>query len=127
MVVQKVTITDGGSLTATGGVSSDIRLKENIEYIELDATNVINQLKPATFKYIDFPEKTRTGFIAQDVLKILPNLVLGNGEEEHGTYGLDYDGILAIVVKAFKEQQTLIESQKTLIDNLTERVTALEG
>ena len=123
----KVTITDGGSLTATGGVSSDIRLKENIEYIELDATNVINQLKPATFKYIDFPEKTRTGFIAQDVLKILPNLVLGNGEEEHGTYGLDYDGILAIVVKAFKEQQTLIESQKTLIDNLTERVTALEG
>jgi hypothetical protein len=123
----KVTITDGGSLTATGGVSSDIRLKENIEYVELDATSVINQLKPATFKYIDFPEKTRTGFIAQDVLKILPNLVLGNGEEEHGTYGLDYDGILAIVVKGFKEQQSLIESQKTLIDNLTERVTTLEG
>jgi len=122
----KVTITDGGSLTATGGVSSDSRLKQDIEYITLDATSVVKQLKPATFKYIDFNENTRTGFIAQDVLEILPNLVLGNGDIEGGSYGLDYDGILAIVVKGFKEQQTVIESQKTLIDNLTARVTALE-
>ena len=40
---------------------------------------------------------------------------------------IDYEKLNVILWKGMQEQQTLIESQKTLIDNLTERVTALEG
>jgi hypothetical protein len=47
-----------------------------------------------------------TGFIAQDVLESnIPNLV--HGTEEDG-YGLDYNGILSLAVKAIQEQQCKI-------------------
>ena len=47
-----------------------------------------------------------TGFIAQDVLEAgIPNLV--HGKEEEG-YGLDYNGILSLAVKAIQEQQCKI-------------------
>ena len=123
----KGTLTSSGVWSTSGGGTSDFRKKQNIEYISSNVTEAIKQLRPVKFEFKDYPEKQRRGFIAQDVLGVMPDLVLGDGDVEGGTYGLDYDGILALVVKGFKEQQTLIESQKTLIDNLTERVTTLEG
>ena len=82
---------------------------------------LINKLKPVSFKFIkDETKKTRRGFIAQDVLEVMPDLVLGDGDKENGTYGLDYDGILALAVKAIQEQQTLITT-------LQEQVTALQA
>ena len=33
----------------------------------------------------------------------------GDGEKENGTYGLDYDGILAIAVKAIQELEARIK------------------
>ena len=123
----KGTLTSSGVWSTSGGGTSDFRKKQNIEYISSNVTEAIKQLRPVKFEFKDYPEKQRRGFIAQDVLGVMPDLVLGDGDVEGGTYGLDYDGILALVVKGFKEQQTIIESQKTLIDNLTERVTALEG
>jgi hypothetical protein len=123
----KGTLTSSGVWSTSGGGTSDFRKKQNIEYISSNVTEAIKQLRPVKFEFKDYPEKQRRGFIAQDVLGVMPDLVLGDGNVEGGTYGLDYDGILALVVKGFKEQQAIIESQKTLIDNLTERVTALEG
>ena len=123
----KGTLTSSGVWSTSGGGTSDFRKKQNIEYISSNVTEAIKQLRPVKFEFKDYPEKQRRGFIAQDVLGVMPDLVLGDGDVEGGTYGLDYDGILALVVKGFKEKQAIIESQKTLIDNLTERVTALEG
>ena len=101
--VTKGSLTGAGVWSTTGGGTSDLRKKQNIEYIQTDGIDSINLLKPAKFEFIDNPEKTRRGFIAQDVLEVIPNLVLGDGELEGGIYGLDYDGILALAVKAIQE------------------------
>ena len=106
------TLTTAGVWSTTGGGTSDARTKQNIEYIKTSGIDAINTLKPAKFEFINNPEKTRKGFIAQDVLKVIPDLVLGDGELENGTYGLDYDGILALAVKAIQELNTKFEEYK---------------
>jgi hypothetical protein len=97
------TLSSGGVWASIGGGTSDKRTKQNIEYINTSGIDAINLLKPVKFEFIKCPEKTRRGFIAQDVLEVIPDLVLGDGELEDGTYGLDYDGILALAVKAIQE------------------------
>ena len=107
----QLTLSSAGVLYTAGGGTSDIRTKKNIEYID-SGINAILSLKPAKFEFKIDEGKTRRGFIAQDVLSIIPDLVLGNGDKEGGIYGLDYDGILALAVKAIQEQQAQIDSLK---------------
>jgi len=118
----KIIFTSGGSGTFVGGVTSDRRTKENISLITDNTLSFINELKPVSYQFIsDKTKKTRRGFIAQDVLETsIPSLVLGNGELEDGTYGLDYDGILSLAVKAIQEQQQIIS-------DLKDRITILEN
>jgi hypothetical protein len=114
----QLTLSSSGVLYTAGGGTSDRRTKENITAISNNAISFINELKPVSFEFItDKTKKTRRGFIAQDVLETsIPSLVLGNGNEEGGTYGLDYDGILALAVKAIQEQQAQIEELKSFIN-----------
>ena len=106
---QSLSLTDGGTLTTAGGGTSDVRTKNNVCYITGSVYDTISQLKPAAFEYNIYPGVVRHGFIAQDVLTVDSDLVLGNGSEEGGTYGLDYNGILALTVKALQEATTRIE------------------
>jgi hypothetical protein len=106
-------LSSAGVWYSIGGGTSDRRTKQNIEYINTSGIDAISLLKPVKFEFIKCPEKTRRGFIAQDVLEVIPDLVLGDGELEDGTYGLDYDGILALAVKAIQEMNTkIIELEK---------------
>lgn len=114
----KASLTSAGVWSTTGGGTSDKRKKQNIEYIETSCIDSIKMLKPVKFEFINNPEKTRRGFIAQDVLEVIPDLVLGDGELEGGTYGLDYDGILALAVKSIQEQQSQIQSLQEQINIL---------
>ena len=109
----KAVLTTAGVWSTAGGGTSDLRKKQNVEYIQTDGIESIKLLKPAKFEFKDNPEKTRRGFIAQDVLEVIPNLVLGDGELEGGTYGLDYDGILALAVKAIQE----LSAKVSLLEN----------
>jgi hypothetical protein len=114
-----LSLTDAGVLSTPGGGTSDIRTKQNVEYIYEDASTTINKLKPVKFEFKDYPNVKRHGFIAQDVLPIKPELVLGDGDKEAGTYGLDYDGILALTVKALQEAniKTKLLNLQTKLDN----------
>jgi hypothetical protein len=114
-------LTGGGVFYSSGGGTSDRRMKQNIEYIETSGLNAIDLLKPASFEFIDNPEKKRRGFIAQDVLEVIPDLVLGNGDEEKGIYGLDYDGILALAIKAIQELNQKLQDQQQTINSLINR------
>ena len=72
-----------------------------------------SKLKPVTFNKITdevVNENIHTGFIAQDILELgIPNLVMGSDESG---YGLDYNGILALAVKAIQELKAEIEELK---------------
>jgi hypothetical protein len=111
----QMTLSSAGVLYTPGGGTSDRRTKEDILEIKDNALLFINELKPVSFKFIkDETKKTRRGFIAQDVLQTsIPSLVLGDGDEENGTYGLDYDGILALSVKAIQELKAEVEYLKS--------------
>jgi len=115
------------------GSTSDERLKENI----IDATSKLDDIKRVKIRNFNFigDDLKQIGVIAQELESIWPGLVedteqpsVTDDESEATTVKtVKYSLFGPILVKAMQEQQAIIESQKTLIDNLTERVTALEG
>ena len=113
-----LTLTDAGVLSTPGGGTSDLRTKTNIEYIGEPYIPIIQKLKPVRFEFNDKIGVKRHGFIAQDVLEIKPDLVLGDGDKENGTYGLDYDGILALTVKALQEANIKIDNLEREISDI---------
>lgn len=111
---------------ATGGwgCNSDKRLKENITPIGENALDIITQLKPSTYNFISDPmKKLSAGFIAQDVLGLIPDAV--ERSPETGYYTLSYDRITPYLTKGIQQlnqksldQQAQIEELKKEIDQL---------
>ena len=100
-----------GNLTATGSVSSDRRLKENIVDIPDGSTALIKSLNPVSFNLIGSPVH-KAGFIAQEVETVKSSLVNGGEEDEEGNEtirGVDYYGILAHAVKAIQELEARVK------------------
>lgn len=104
---------------------SDIRLKKNIQPIN-DMLNVIMELQPKTYqmKADNSHNNISYGLIAQDVEKVLPELItVYNGDDGDGIKDLrmlSYTELIPILIKAMQEQQAIIE-------DLTKRVQALEN
>lgn len=113
---------NGGVLTNTN--PSDKNLKENITDLSF-GLNEILKLRPVSFDWKNNPknQSTQYGFIAQEVQKILPQLVneFDSFEDEETEIsikrlGLDKDAIFVSLVKAIQEQQAQIEELKALIN-----------
>ena len=96
--------------------SSDRALKRDIEYME-PVLDKVAQLKPATYHYIDNQESDprSTGFVAQEVEPIFPDLVR---EVDEGYKGLVYDGFAVISIKAIQELNEKVEALQKEIDSL---------
>jgi hypothetical protein len=102
---------------------SDERLKENIINLETGLTEVM-ALKPRRFDWKEGEgsgAKNVTGFIAQEVETVLPDLI---GDFMHDDIddakSVKMGDMIPTLVKAIQEQQTIIES-------LTARIETLEG
>ena len=87
-----------GDIYATGNVTaySDKRKKTNLRIIE-DSVKKLEQINGYTY---DKDGTEYTGLIAQEVLHILPQAVVGSEEEG---YGLAYGNMVGILVEAIKE------------------------
>lgn len=59
--------------------------------------------------------RTRIGFLAQDVQKVLPELVR---TDENGVMSIDYIGFIPLIVESLKEMQQTIQAQQDEIDLL---------
>jgi hypothetical protein len=108
-----------GNFNATGDVTaySDIRVKENILNI-VDPLNTVLKLRGVSYNRIDTDDKTtKIGFIAQEIEKIVPEVV--SYDELEDRYSVSYGNVTALLVEAIKEQQSQIEELKTLINGLT--------
>jgi hypothetical protein len=93
--------------TTAWAYSSDRRLKENISQIQAGLP-VIQQLKPVKFDYIK-GEKKQAGFIAQEVEKVLPDIIT---KDKDGMLAMKTESIIPYLVKAVQEQQKEIEELK---------------
>lgn len=103
-----------GTVTAIDFNSlSDINKKININKIE-NAIELIESINGVKFNWKDTNDPS-IGVIAQEIEKILPELV-SNGE----TKTVNYNGIIAVLIEAVKEQQMQIEILKKYlgIDNI---------
>ena len=95
------------------GSPSDINLKENIEVIP-NALDKIAQLKGVTFNYKKDGKKS-TGLIAQDLEKVLPEVVYETHEidnEEEKFKAINYGNTVGLLVEAIKELKAEIKELK---------------
>ncbi len=119
----------GGSITYSGSLthSSDARFKENIARIR-DGLEGILRLRGVTFdwRHDEFPDRhfraeRDIGFIAQEVEKVYPELVV---TDRDGYKSVDYARLTPILVEAIKEQQRKLEEQQLQIDEIVRALKA---
>ncbi len=103
--------------------SSDVRFKTNITPIQNPLQKVL-ALRGVNFNWntSDFPQRMfsdqRTmGFIAQEVEKVLPEIVQTENTTE-GYKSVQYDKVVALLVEAVKEQQKQIDRLNKQIKQL---------
>jgi len=116
------TFTQGGDLTAAGNVTaySDRKLKTNFEPIE-NALSKVLQLNGVTFTRVDKEDTTTryAGLIAQDVEPVLPEAIQKNDTISYGeVLSVDYNGTIALLVEAIKEQQEQIKRLEEKVNSL---------
>jgi hypothetical protein len=103
-----------GTLSSTIFTSlSDKTKKTNIKPIN-NALNIVKSIDGVYYNWIDDPNSNTKsiGLIAQDIEKVLPEVVTTNSD---GLKTVSYGNIVALLIEAIKEQDTLI---KNLYDKL---------
>jgi hypothetical protein len=128
----------GVNLVGDGtGLSSDERRKTGITTIT-DALNTVSQMRGVSFQLVNseltpqthmtMDNGTKLGFVAQEVIPLLPQIVIDAGGEnavphDNGwcdRYAIDYGSVTALLVEAIKELKVQNES-------LQARIASLEG
>ena len=105
----------------TWSCSSDIRLKENVINSTFNATKYL--VKIPLFDYtVKKTGERATGWIAQEMLKIYPDLV----KEGDDGYLVVSELPQPILIKAIQEQQEMIDELKHENQEIKERVELLE-
>lgn len=140
-----------GDVYTTGSyMSSDIKLKQNVETIG-SALDMVSKLKPSTYQYrteefepLRLQKGQRYGFIAHEVKEVLPQFVKANKQEVYSEPDNDghqelietlefdvvnYTEFIPILTAAIQEQQEEIESLKAVQaenESLKKRLDRLE-
>jgi hypothetical protein len=115
-------ISSSGDIVADGDVvaynSSDIRLKDNIEVIK-GSLDKIGEIRGVEFDWNDkspgwAQERGHdVGVIAQEVQKIIPEIVI---ERKNGYLGVDYKRIVPLLIESIKELKKEVEILKKKVN-----------
>ena len=109
---------ENGNLTAEGDITafSDERLKENIKVIP-NAIEKVSQIRGVTYTRNDQKDKEKVyaGVIAQEVEKVLPEVV---NTTEDDTKTVAYGNMVGLLIEAVKEQQEQINELKKQIEEM---------
>lgn len=117
-----------GSLWVNGTTySSDARFKQNITDITspleklLRLKGVEYEMKTDQFRKNHFATGRQMGLLAQDVEKIVPDVVT----EKDGYKGVDYAKLVPLLIEAMKEQNKKIELLERQLEELKTRVNSI--
>ena len=100
-----------GNFTATGNVTafSDINIKKNIEVIP-NALDKVSKIRGVTFDRIDIEDEPRqSGVIAQEVEKVLPEVV---STTKDGMKTVAYGNLVGLLIESIKELKEEVETLK---------------
>jgi hypothetical protein len=120
-----------GAYTGTWTSASDAKFKKDVLDYSGALDNIMH-LRPVTylmkteeFPYMNFANGRQFGFIAQEIETVLPALVEkgvhpgATKEDKVMEYkGVNYIGLIPVLVKAIQEQQAIIVKQQKQIDEL---------
>ncbi len=121
-----------GSWDQTTGnymATSDARLKTNIT----PAASKLDQvmlLSPKHYQYKTDQTNYFTGFLAQDLQEVFPEVVreiAPRENETNSTLLVDYSQLTVIALQTIQEQQEIINTQQKQLDALIKRIDALEA
>lgn len=122
-------VKDADGTTIAGTCSSDARLKKNITPLSNMLPRVA-QLNPVHFNWRseEYPDlalgdETQLGLIAQDVERVMPELV---SDGDDGLKRVHYSELPILLLQAVKEQQQENERLRQRVSELSERLRALE-
>lgn len=103
-------LNNSGELLATSfNRWSDESLKENIEDLN-NPLSLITSLRGVTYQFKDRKSrKSNIGLIAQEVEKIVPEIV---NTEKNGLKSIDYTALIPLLIESVKIQQKTIEVLK---------------
>ena len=113
-----------GTIKANGctGCSSDARIKRNVRPIHdalaqvLALTGVLFEFDNSDYPDMDLPEGSQIGLVAQDVEKVVPEVVLS--PPSGGLKSIKYANLVAVLIEAVKEQQVHQDEQDAWIYEL---------
>lgn len=97
---------------------SDLTIKENIKILSPNTYDAIDYLKVVEFNFKDDAEKKiHYGFIAQDVLKQIPELVTTipkkEGDNIHDILAVNYLEVIPLLVARLQKMQKEIDELKS--------------
>ncbi len=121
-----MTLSGAGNLTIAGTnyLTSDVRLKNNIENMNINALDKVMQLVPKTYYKVNATLEQGNhvfnydkeyaiedfGFIAQEVYEVFPELVYKPKDETKELWAVDYARLSVFLTKAIQQQQQTIET-----------------
>lgn len=136
-VAIRMTFNAGGSVSVPGtftagsyACSSDLRFKKDIKPLDnslkklMGLEGISYYWKTDEFKDRAWPKTQQIGLIAQDVEKILPQVVITNPD---GYKSVDYDKLSAVIINAVKEQQAEIAGLKKQNQELKQELDILKN
>ena len=110
---------------------SDIRFKKNIIPLENSLSNILKvngvryDWKQEEFPEKNFSDKNQIGFIAQEIEKIFPEMVV---TDEKGFKSVDYAHITPVLVEAIKEltmRNEKLEAKNQTLDSRLDKIEAI--
>ncbi|MGB5981910.1 MAG: tail fiber domain-containing protein [Nonlabens sp.] len=115
-----------GPVIAAGYLNhSDRRLKKDIKPISGSLEKILD-LNPVSYTYKDdkFNTGTRIGFIAQELVKVMPEVVVSPKKKDE-YYSVRYTEIVPYNVQAIQQQQAMISELKEDIEKLKQELAEL--
>ena len=112
-------------MTGNLSMTSDSRLKSEIKSLP-STFDLIKKLNPVSYKKKDSISSVKynheeMGFIAQEIQKVLPMLVI-EGSDKDKTLSVNYISLIPVLTKAIQEQQTQIEEKGKQTDELKKQL-----
>lgn len=128
-----------GNIAVSGSTvhTSDARFKKNIQTIDNETVAKLSQVRGTSyqfrtkeFKNKNFSEGKQLGLIAQELMKVYPELVSKGAD---GYYSVNYTGLIPVLVEAVKDLRKKnadlkdnSQAIKAELDTLKSRMAALE-
>ncbi len=106
---------------------SDFRLKKNIAPLRYGLNEVLNMRPVSYIMKDDNEEEVKLGLIAQEVRNLVPEVVSEEKNSKEKYLGMNYTELIPVLIKATQEQQTIIETQQSEINNLKKELDQVKN